>query len=87
MKHLTLLGAAVWMSLLAGCQQNELTGKMDESLDVRLQASVAGTDASSRTLLEENGKTVFAEGDEIGLFNASGGHFGEMEPFNQSLDI
>lgn len=56
MKHLTLLGAAVWMSLLAGCQQNELTGKMDESLDVRLQASVAGTDASSRTLLEENGK-------------------------------
>lgn len=41
MKHLTLLGAAVWMSLLAGCQQNELTGKMDESLDVRLQASVA----------------------------------------------
>ena len=68
MKHLTLLGAAVWMSLLAGCQQNELTGKMDESLDVRLQASVAGTDASSRTLLEENGKTVFAEGDEIGLF-------------------
>ena len=52
MKHLTLLGAAVWMSLLAGCQQNELTGKMDESLDVRLQASVAGTDASSRTLLE-----------------------------------
>ena len=25
MKHLTLLGAAVWMSLLAGCQQNELT--------------------------------------------------------------
>ena len=29
MKHLTLLGAAVWMSLLAGCQQNELTGKIN----------------------------------------------------------
>ena len=85
MKHLTLLGAAVWMSLLAGCQQNELTGKMDESLDVRLQASVAGTDASSRTLLEENGKTVFAEGNRT--LHAAGGHFGEMEPFNQSLDI
>ena len=51
MKHLTLLGAAVWMSLLAGCQQNELTGKMDESLDVRLQASVAGTE--KRCLLKE----------------------------------
>lgn len=68
MKHLALLGAAVWMSLLAGCQQNELTEGWDESMSVRLQASVAGTDALSRTVLEENGKTAFAEGDEIGFF-------------------
>ena len=68
MKHLTLLGAAVWMSLLAGWQQNELTGKMDESLDVRLQASVAGTDASSSNLLDEHGKTVFAQAEENGNY-------------------
>lgn len=65
-KHLWMCFCS--MFALASCQQEEMSMSQQGTLDLHVQASIAGNEMSARSVTAEDGSSDFKEGDEIGFF-------------------
>lgn len=64
-KHLWMCFCS--MFALASCQQEEMSMSQQGTLDLHVQASIAGNEMSARSVTGEDGSSDFKEGDEIGF--------------------